>query len=121
MSVTLCFVGCWLVIAPFTWTYGTSHGLDARWNDGVIGALVLFVGLGRLVGRVRLVSATLVPVLAGLWLLLAPFMLGHGFGADSTRATVVDLVAGVVVIAVAVAGYVNARRRLRTEPATRRA
>ncbi|NUB91313.1 SPW repeat protein [Haloterrigena sp. SYSU A558-1] len=69
-------LGCWLIAAPFV--LGTSAA--GRWNDVIVGtAVVLVAGYNyvRAASR-RPITATgagLVAVL-GLWLVVAPFVLG---------------------------------------------
>ncbi|QRV14938.1 SPW repeat protein [Haloterrigena salifodinae] len=69
-------LGCWLIAAPFV----LGAPAIGRWNDVVVGAVVLLVvGYNRVgtTGRhpASATGAGLVATL-GLWLLLAPFVLG---------------------------------------------
>jgi peptidoglycan/LPS O-acetylase OafA/YrhL len=108
-GVTL-LLGMWLVAVPFAWTYGaTEGGFDARWNDVLTGLAVAAVGLVRLTRRVRLVTASALGVLLGGWLIIAPFLLDYGFGADSTRATVNDVLVGVTIAGLVILGFHHAR------------
>ena len=63
----------------------------------------------RLARPIRLVTATVVGGLLGGWLIIAPFLLGYGFGPDSTRATLNDMLVGLIVAALSVIGYLSAR------------
>ena len=47
-------------------------------------------------------------LLAG-WLIIAAFLLGYGLGPDSTRATLNDMLVGLIVAALTVIGYLSAR------------
>lgn len=93
--------GCWLMLAPQMWTYGAAGGLDARYNDVVTGLLVAAIGLIRL-ARGRLPAAvTVTAVTIGAWLVIAPFVLGYGFGEHATRAAISDVVIGILVAVLA--------------------
>jgi SPW repeat len=67
------------------------------------------VGLARLAEWIRPMVASTVALMAGMWLIVAPFALVYGFGANSTRATFNDLVTGLLVVAVTVVGHAGAR------------
>jgi peptidoglycan/LPS O-acetylase OafA/YrhL len=97
-------LGAWLVIASIRWTYGdTDAWLNARWNDAVAGGLLAVVGLARLIRPVLPVATRTLAVVVGGWLVVAPFVAGYGFGADSTPATANDVLVGVVVAGLALA------------------
>ncbi|NUB92315.1 SPW repeat protein [Haloterrigena sp. SYSU A558-1] len=69
-------LGCWLLAAPFV----LGAPAVGRWNDVIVGTVVLLVvGYGRIGTDSRppasATGAGLVAIL-GLWLLLAPFVLG---------------------------------------------
>lgn len=113
-GITL-MLGVWLVLAPTFWTYGdTGGGFDARVNDVLAGVAVTALAVARLAGPVRLIAVTGAGVLLGGWLIVAPFLLEYGFGADSTSATINDVVVGVNLVGLTVLGYLDARSR--TEP-----
>lgn len=117
VSAAMVLIGTWLVVQPFMWNYGnTVGGFDARVNDLVVGVLVVTAAIARLTGRIRMITATVVPAALGGWLLVTPFLLGHGFGADSTRATVVDVLAASAIVVLATVGYLDARARCSSGP-----
>lgn len=117
VSAAMVLIGSWLVVQPFVWNYGnTVGGFDARVSDLVVGVMVVTVALARLTGRIRMITATVVPGVLGGWLLVTPFLLGHGFGADSTRATVVDVLAGSAIVALATVAYLDARAQSSSRP-----
>lgn len=108
-GVTL-MLGIWLAATPLVWAYGdTDGGFDARRNDALVGLALTAVGVARLTRPVRLVTATVVGGLLGGWLIIAPFLLHYGFGPDSTRATLNDVLVGLVVAGLSVIGYLSAR------------
>lgn len=101
--------GCWLATGPLLWTYDTSiGGLDARWNQVVVGLALIILGVVRLIRPMRLVTVTVSGGMLGLWLMIAPFVLDYGLGADSIRATVMDLLLGALVAGLALLSYVDA-------------
>lgn len=117
VSAAMVLIGVWLVVQPFVWNYGnTVGGFDARVSDLVVGVMVVIVALARLTGRIRTITATVVPAALGGWLLMTPFLLGHGFGADSTRATVVDVLAGSAIVVLTTVAYLDARARSSSGP-----
>jgi hypothetical protein len=108
-GVTL-LAGIWLVLAPYVWSYGdTGGGFDARWNDVLTGVAVAAAGYARLARPVRLITVTVVSVVFGVWLAIAPFALEYNLGADPTRATVNDVLVGTLVTGLALVGYFHAR------------
>lgn len=108
-GVTL-ILGIWLMLAPLMWSYGdAATGFDARWNDALAGLVIAATGLARLTRPIRLMPVTVLSFLLGVWLVIAPFVLAYGFGEDSTRAAISDIVVGLIVAALAVLGYVNGR------------
>ncbi|HET9142702.1 SPW repeat domain-containing protein [Actinophytocola sp.] len=118
-GITLMF-GLWLILAPVWWTYGTTGGgFDARLSDVLAGVAVIALAIARLARPVRLITATLAAVLLGGWLVIAPFLLDYGFGADSTSATVNDVVVGVNLVGLALLGYLDAQSRLEAGGAPR--
>lgn len=108
-------LGVWLAVTPLLWTYGdTGGGFDARWNDVLVGVALAAVGAARLTRPIRLITATALGGVLGGWLTIAPFLLGYGFGADSTRATANDVLVGTIVAGLAMLGYFSARDAVTT-------
>ncbi|CAM3825296.1 SPW repeat protein [Kibdelosporangium persicum] len=99
--------GVWLVIVSASWTYGdVDSWLDARWNDAAAGSVLAVVGMVRIVRPVLTNAARLLSILVGSWLIIAPFVVGYGFGADSTPATANDVLIGAVITGMAVFGRI---------------
>lgn len=86
---------------------GTVHGRRARAADGPAGA---GPGIRRLLG--------VVPMLAGLWLLAAPFVLGYPTAWPHQRAFVVDLALGAAVASLAAVHLLAWRRDRRAAVGT---
>jgi hypothetical protein len=100
-------LGIWLAAAPLTWTYGDAGSwLDARWNDVLAGAVLAAIGAIRLIRPLLPTTTSIVSATLGIWLVIAPFVAGYGFGADSTPATVNDVLVGAAVAVLAVSGRI---------------
>jgi hypothetical protein len=103
------YTGLWLVIAPFALTYA-SYIPRAHANEMIIGALVASMGATRVFGNYRsgrlnqLISA--LTVLPGIWLVIAPFVLGYS---DMARPTRVDIITGIAVILFALWSWLASR------------
>ncbi|MGW5054330.1 SPW repeat domain-containing protein [Actinokineospora sp. NPDC004072] len=94
VSGVLLVLGAWLVVFSVTGVYGVDRGFDAPWNDRVAGLCALGLGIVRIARRVRLSTASGLGILLGLWLLVSPFVVDYGFGADTAMAILVDVAAG---------------------------
>jgi hypothetical protein len=103
------YTGLWLIIAPFALTYA-NHVPRAHANEMIIGALVASMGATRVFGNYRsgrlnqLISA--LTVLPGIWLVIAPFVLGYS---DMVRPTRVDIITGIAVILFALWSWMTSR------------
>ena len=84
-------IGIWLMIAPAVLGYEGSAAKNS-WIVGPLAASVAIIAIWETTRSLRYLN-----VLLGLWLLLAPWVLQF----ESTRALWISLIAGVVMIAVA--------------------
>ena len=97
--------GIWLLIAPFVLGYSTLA--QALWNDLIVGVLLVTLALVRVFKPLRYAGVSWTIVALGVWLILAPFILGYGnFGnpgesVNTKGATWNDIIAGVIVLAIA--------------------
>lgn len=66
-------LGTWLVVSPLVFHYTSAQ---ARWNQAIMGILVISCALIRVMAP-ALKWASWVNVIAGLWLLVAPFVLNY--------------------------------------------
>jgi hypothetical protein len=84
-------LGIWLIIAPFLLAVSQA----AMWNDITVGVLVLLL-TGTRVSKptVGTKSASWTNAAIGLWLILAPFILGYG----NTAAMWNDVIVGFLVL-----------------------
>lgn len=87
-------LGIWLIIAPFMLGYSAING--ALWNDIISGFLVVIFA-AIIAGRTTTGSAwpSWVNLIIGIWLILAPFALGHSAVAAAMWN---EIVSGVIII-----------------------
>jgi hypothetical protein len=91
--------GVWLVMAPYALNYqDLTTGFDGFWNDIVVGVAVAVVAAIRMVTPIRTAALSLVHVILGGWLIIAPFVLEYHLVADAGRATWNDIVVGLIVV-----------------------
>lgn len=95
-AVTL-LAGIWLLLAPSVLDY--PAGSSARGNDIVIGSALAVLAVVRVVAPRDVPWFSVVNVLLGGWLIMAPFVLDHI--ADIGVATANDVVVGLVVVVLA--------------------
>jgi hypothetical protein len=88
--------GLWLLMAPFVLGHGDRPA--AMWNEIVVGALVLVLGGVRVANPARFAGLSWVNVIAGLWLVAAPFVCGYS---DVAPARWNDMIVGIVIAALA--------------------
>lgn len=100
------FTGIWVCASPWIWGYDHVDGAIAA--DVVTGTAIAVVSLAGVVFPALLA----LNVLAGLWLMTAPWLVG--FGTDSGPVGLSDGLAGVATSALALRGMTAATRRLRS-------
>lgn len=83
-------LGLWLVIAPFLLSYATSA---SRGNDITIGVIIALLATFRLLGAYRAAWLSWLNALLGIWLIVAPFILGY----DSSSALWNDVIVGLFI------------------------
>lgn len=85
-------LGAWLIMVPFL--FGAPAA--ALWNDVVVGALVLALAGVRVSKPTSgTKSASWINAAIGLWLIVAPFVLGYGTGGPMWN----DVIVGVLILA----------------------
>ncbi|WP_229074466.1 SPW repeat protein [Actinoplanes sp. DH11] len=106
-SLFVALAGLWLLAAPMLLGHREAGAPPAVVNDIAVGLLLLVLATIRVArpGRARVLS--LVNVLLGFWLLVAPFRLGYG---TVLPATLNDLVVGLIVIMLAALCWFTDRR-----------
>ncbi|MBX2997624.1 MAG: SPW repeat protein [Caldilineaceae bacterium] len=96
MNWIMAVVGIWVAIAPFLLRYG--HIATARWNDLIVGLTIFVLAIASALTSYENGIRTMgwVTTMAGLWLLLAPFILGYSV---VVIALWTDIIAGAVILA----------------------
>lgn len=99
--------GLWLIIAPFVLVY--YEAVTPMWNDIIIGLLLVCLAGLRVSRPITSAWASWVNVALGVWLVLAPFVLGYAALATPLWN---DIVLGIVVIGLALwSGMAASSRR----------
>ncbi|MGX7826615.1 SPW repeat domain-containing protein [Actinokineospora sp. 24-640] len=97
-SALALLAGVWVVIAPFALGYADA-GAFAFWNDVLVGAAIALVALPRVLRTRRAPWLSVVNVVLGAWLVLAPFLVGYR---ETTPAAVGnDVIMGIMVVILA--------------------
>ncbi|WP_435345634.1 SPW repeat domain-containing protein [Haloarchaeobius sp. HRN-SO-5] len=124
LSAVIALLGIWMVVQAVWFDPGAAQ----FWNDVVVGVLLLAAGgynyTRRSEARLGTVGAAGLAALLGLWLLLAPFVLGGDAGATGTATGIAvwnDVVVGLLAILFgAYSAYVARGRRRETAGAMAR-
>ncbi|GGP76848.1 SPW repeat protein [Saccharothrix coeruleofusca] len=106
--------GVWLAIAPFALHYAhPGEGFEGYWHDIVLGGAVAVLALARSLAPDRVRWLGVVSVVLGLWLVLAPLVLGYQEWSGSATAAVNSIAVGALVVVTAVLSAVAGRGRHR--------
>jgi hypothetical protein len=104
--------GIWLILAPFILNYSNID--NALWNDIIVGAAaILLTGFCALTAlrletsQMRLIAGGL-SILAGVWLIIAPFLLNYS---NIENALWNDIITGALFIIVGIYAVVYHRPR----------
>ena len=87
--------GIWLIIAPFVLGYVNN---EPRINDIWLGIIVGVLALIRAFTPTGTSWFSWISVIAGIWLIIAPFVLGY----TSIEPRINDIILGIIVAAVAI-------------------
>ena len=90
-GVLMVAAGVWLIVAPFVLSYG--GGTTQLWNDIILGVIVGLVGLSAFTAPR---TSGWINLLAGIWLIIAPFVLSYQ-GGSAVGAAWNDVVLGIIV------------------------
>lgn len=85
-------VGAWMILAPFILGYVTGAAL---WNSIIFGVLVVVFALMRVVNTARSPALSWWNAIFGVWLILAPFVLGYELDAQIWN----SVIAGLLILA----------------------
>ncbi len=99
-SWTNLVLGLWLISAPFVLGYAGVAG--AMYEDVILGIVIGLLALWRAVGAetAAMAGVSWVVAVGGLWVLLAPFVLGY---TGTTAAVYNDVIVGLAVLVFAAA------------------
>jgi hypothetical protein len=96
LSIVNIVAGVWLIVAPWVLGYGVLN--NATWNDVICGILAIcFAGFSVYAANV---TGSWLNELLGVWLFIAPFVLGYPGGAH-LAATTNDIILGLLVFMMA--------------------
>jgi hypothetical protein len=98
LSWLVAIVGFWELIAAFVLGYSATSA--ALWNAVIIGLALIILGIWAAVAKEEATDKTLdwINVVLGIWLIIAPFLLGY---TAVTAAVWNDVIVGLVVIVLA--------------------
>lgn len=100
-SVGNVVMGLWLIVAPFVLGFTGSN--TAQWNHIIVGAAVLVLAAVRAFDPDERMSISWVNVALGLWMIVAPFVLGY---TSVNAAQNSSIISGVIILALAAfSGY----------------
>ncbi len=102
---TLVF-GAWLIISPFSIPYESRA---ATAEDIIAGALIIAFSLVAVVGRGRFPRAAWILVALGVWVAIAPFVLGYYRNITTSDPVANDIVVGSIVFLLALIRAVSLR------------
>lgn len=87
--------GIWLIIAPFI--FGFSNP-TARTNEIWLGFIVGILALIRAFTPLRSIWLSWVNLIAGIWLIISPFVLGYANTSSSANDIILGIIVGVIAI-----------------------
>ena len=98
-------LGIWLIIAP--WVLGYANLSPAQSNDVIVGIIVAVVAAIRSFGGFNTRGWSWINILAGIWLIIAPFVLGYS---NNTTPLWNDIILGIVIAILAWTSATSPRR-----------
>ncbi len=100
-------LGIWLIIAPFVLGYARLEA--AQTNDIIVGILVAIIATIRSFGAFTQPGWSWMNVFLGIWLIIAPFVLGYS---NVSTPLWNDIILGILIAVMAWTSATSARRRL---------
>lgn len=95
-SILNIVAGIWLIVSPSVLGFTNPA---AQTNDVWLGFIVGVLGLIRAIApQVQTVWLSWLNIIAGIWLIIAPFVLGYGSSAQRTN----DVILGIIVAGLAI-------------------
>jgi len=102
------FAGLWLLVAPYALNY--RSGSAAYANDLFFGAVITVLAGVRLLGAYRSAWISWIIALIGVWLIVAPFVLGY----LESNPRYNDIITGAFVVIFAVASALSSPTTVET-------
>ncbi len=106
---TTLVLGAWLILSPFTIPYEGPRAAYAE--DMILGALIVLSSLVSAGGGARYQAALWLLAAFGVWVAIAPFVLGYYRRIVSSDAVANDMVVGSLVFLLAVIFLIAVRNR----------
>ncbi len=101
-------LGLWLIVSPFALKYSTVAG--AVPEDVILGILIAVFSLWMAASLEAPAGPAWLVVLFGIWVIIAPFVLGYSHQMGSAVAN--DVIVGIVVLVLALVRAVGVGRHL---------
>jgi len=98
-------LGLWLIIAPFV--LGYANLAAAQSNDIIVGIIVAIVAAIRSFGAYAARGWSWINILCGIWLLIAPFVLGYS---NAPTPLWNDIILGIIIAVLAWTSAASVRR-----------
>ncbi len=103
-------LGLWLIVAPFA--LGYSHVAGAAPQDVILGILIAAFSLWMAATFVAPAGPSWLVVVFGIWVIIAPYVLGYAHQLGSAVAN--DVIVGIVVLILALVRAVGMGQPTRT-------
>lgn len=104
------FVGAWVIDYPFN-----EPAVDAHLQEMIVGVIVFLVAVARFV-RPSGTAPDLIVLLAGAWLVAAPFVLSYGDTSKADAARFNNVTVGTLLILLAVVSLLLAQAEKQASP-----
>lgn len=95
-------LGIWLIASPYLLHFDLYYG--ARLSNDIVGTFVILMAIGRLTVPANIRWVSWGNVVAGVWILISPFVLGFTV---NTNGTVNNIVAGILIALIAATGFLR--------------
>lgn len=85
-------LGAWLIVSPYILSYSST---TAKWNQTIFGVVILLLAVARYI-MPRLELASWLAGLAGIWMIIAPFILNYSTAVAYWNEVLVGIVVAMV-------------------------
>ncbi len=87
-------LGTWLIVSPYILGYTSSA---AKWDQTIFGIVILILSATRYIAP-RMEWASWLNSLAGLWMIIAPFLLNYSTSASYWNEVIVGVVVTIIAL-----------------------